>query len=101
MIERIVEAYGNKQLKEVIKRKDREIEDIKRECANQFKQIRELCFCNSYGNKLDTRKRLVKINEIALENELALEKDLAIDKEVEEAKIIELTTRPMRISSIK
>lgn len=68
------------QLNETIKLKNRQIEDIQMECAGQFKQIRDLCFCNSYNDKLDTRKRFVKIEEIARDNFSALVKDLAIDK---------------------
>lgn len=79
------------QLNKTIKLKDREIEDVKTECAGQFKQIRDLCFCNEYDDKLDKRKKLSKINEIASDNFSALINDLAINKiSDKKAKIIEL-----------
>lgn len=79
------------QLNKTIKLKDREIEDVKTECAGQFKQIRDLCFCNSYNDRLDTHKKFDKIEEIAQDNFSALINDLAIDKiSDKKTKIIEL-----------
>ena len=101
MIKELKEAYTIKQLNDIIKRKDKEIEDIKMECVSEFKKIKDLCFCNSYGNQLNERKKLNKIHEIAIDNVFALEGDLAIDKETEKTKIIELTTTPIEISSIR
>ncbi len=101
MIKKLKEAYTIKQLNDIIKRKDKEIEDIKIECVSEFKRIKDLCFCNSYGNQLNERKKLNKIHEIALDNIFALEGDLAIDKETKRAKIKELTRTPIEISSIK
>lgn len=79
----------NGQLNQTIALKDREIEDIKTECANQFKLIHDLCFCNNFEGKWD---RLNRIYEIAQDNFSALVKDLAIDKLGDKAKIIELST---------
>ena len=101
MIKKLKEAYTIKQLNDIIKRKDKEIEDIKMECVSEFKKIKDLCFCNSYGNQLNERKKLNKIHEIAVDNIFALQKDLVNDKETENAKIIELTTTPIKISSIR
>lgn len=75
------------QLNQTIELKDREIEDIKTECANQFKLIYDLCFCNNFEGKWD---RLNRIYEIAQDNFSALVGDLAIDKLGDKAKIIEL-----------
>ena len=101
MIKKLKEAYTIKQLNDIIKRKDKEIEDIKMECVSEFKKIKDLCFCNSYGNQLNERKKLNKIHEIAVDNIFALEGDLAIDKETKSAKIKELITTPIEISSIR
>lgn len=76
-----------KQLKETIALKDKEIKDIKVECAEQFKNIKDLCFINNYGDKYLS---LRKIHEIASDNFSALEKDIIIDNET--SKIIELST---------
>lgn len=100
MLKELKETYTIKQLKEIIKRRDKEIEDIKVECVSEFRKIEKLCFCNSYGNQLNERKKLNKIHEIAVDNIFALEGDLAIDKETKSAKIKELTTTPIEISSI-
>lgn len=75
------------QLKQTIKLRDREIEDVKTECAGQFKKIGDLCFCNDYDGKLN---KLRTINEIAQDNFSALVKDMAIDRTSRRAKIIEL-----------
>ena len=82
------EAQKIKKLEETIDLKNREIKDIKTECAEQFKMIKELCFCNSYSGKLD---KLSKIYEIASDNFSALITDIFIDDGIEkEQKIIEL-----------
>lgn len=101
MLKEFKEMITIKQLNDTIKRKDKEIEDIKMECVSEFKKIKDLCFCNSYGNQLNERKKLNKVHEIVVDNIFALEGDLAIDKETENAKIIELTTMPIEISSIR
>lgn len=77
------------QLKQTIKLRDREIEDIKTECAGQFRKIGDLCFCNDYDGKLN---KLRTIHEIAQDNFSALVKDIVIDKTSSKAKIIELST---------
>ena len=73
-------------LQNTIKLKEKE---IKVECAEQFKNIKDLCFINDYGDKYLSLK---KIYEIASDNFSALVKDLAIDEQKENAKIIELPT---------
>lgn len=101
------EAYMMKQMKlekrqleDIIKRKDREIKDIKTECASEFKRISDLCFCNSYNGELDERKKLSVIEKIAIDNYSALVTGLVIDKDMpQKAKIIELTTTLIEISS--
>ena len=79
-----------KQMKETIKLKEREIVDIKTECAEQFKKIRDLCFANSYNNE---QYKMKKIHEIASDNFSALFNDLAILESTEDKneKIIELS----------
>lgn len=81
------EAQKIRELEETIKLKDQEIKDIKVECAEQFKKIKEFCTCNDYNG---TFNRIEKINEVASDNFTALVKDLLIDKEETKAKIIEL-----------
>ena len=89
------EAIEIKSLKEIIERKDKEIKDIKTECAEQFKRIKDLCFINDYGDKY---VKLRKIHEIASDNFSALVKDIIIAEQPEQqeqqemAKIIELPT---------
>lgn len=88
------EALRIKELEEIISRKDQEIKDIKTECIEQFKNIKDLCFCNDYDGKWD---KLRKIHEIASDNFSALVKDLFISEMQDEkseykAKIIELST---------
>ena len=63
------EAVENKKLQEIIARRDKEIKDIKTECAEQFKMIKDL---------------------IASDNFSALVKDIVINETDETAKIIEL-----------
>lgn len=90
------EAQKIKQLKETIAAKDKEIKDIKTECADQFKKIKDLCFINDYGDK---NMKLRKIHEIASDNFSALVRDIIINEtnEDEKAKIIELpNTRKSR-----
>ena len=82
------ETQKIEELEEIIKLKDREIKEIKSECAEQFKNIKDLCFINDYGDKY---LNLNKIHEIASDNFSALVKDMLIDK-AEENKIIELPT---------
>lgn len=76
------------QLENIIKRKDREIYEVKQECANEFKQIFELSKINDYGN---IRKIMNRMGEIAKDNFNLLLNDL-IDYE-HDSKIIELPTR--------
>lgn len=90
------EAQKIKQLEETIAAKDKEIKDIKTECADQFKKIKDLCFINDYGDK---NMKLRKIHEIASDNFSALVRDIIINEtnEDEKAKIIELpNTRKSR-----
>lgn len=81
------EALEIKKLQELIKRKDKEIKDIKTECAEQFKMIKDLCFINNYNDK---NIKLRKIHEIASDNFSALLKDIIINEIDEDTKIIEL-----------
>ncbi len=83
------EGQAMQNLQNTIKLKEKEIKDIKVECAEQFKNIKDLCFINDYGDKYLSLK---KIYEIASDNFSALIKDLAIDEQKENAKIIELPT---------
>lgn len=83
------EGQAIQNLQNTIKLKEKEIKDIKVECAEQFKNIKDLCFINDYGDKYLSLK---KIYEIASDNFSALVKDLAIDEQKENAKIIELPT---------
>lgn len=87
------EALEIKRLQELIDRKDKE---IKTECADQFKKIKDLCFINEYN---DRNSKLRKIHEIASDNFSALVRDIFINEtdEDEIAKIIELpNTRKSR-----
>ena len=81
------EGQTIRELEEIIRLRDREIHDIKTECAEQFRIIRDYCTCNDYNGQLD---RINKIHEVADNNFMALLKDL-VDEE-ERAKIIELPT---------
>lgn len=83
------EGQAIRNLQNAIKLKEKEIKDIKVECAEQFKNIKDLCFINDYGDKYLSLK---KIYEIASDNFSALVKDLAIEEQKENAKIIELPT---------
>lgn len=83
------EGQAMQNLQNTIKLKEKEIKDIKVECAEQFKNIKDLCFINDYGDKYLSLK---KIYEIASDNFSALVKDLTIDEQKENAKIIELPT---------
>ncbi len=76
-------------LQEVIQLRDRELEETRKECAEQFRKIKELCFGNDYNGELD---KLHKIEKIASDNFLALVNDLLISEQKEQAKIIELPT---------
>lgn len=90
------EALELKRLQELVERKDKEIKDIKIECADQFKKIKDLCFINEYN---DRNLKLRKIHEIASDNFSALVRDIFINEtdEDERAKIIELpNTRKSR-----
>lgn len=90
------EALELKRLQELVERKDKEIKDIKTECADQFKKIKDLCFINEYN---DRNLKLRKIHEIASDNFSALVRDIVINEtdEDERAKIIELpNTRKSR-----
>lgn len=81
------ETLEIKKLQELIKRKDKEIKDIKTECAEQFKMIKDLCFINNYNDK---NIKLRKIHEIASDNFSALLKDIIINETDKDTKIIEL-----------
>lgn len=86
------EAQEIKRLKRLVDLRDKEIIDIKRECANQFKKIKDLCFSNEYGGLNDKNAKLRKIHEIAADNFSAIIQDLVISDERDIAKIIELPT---------
>ena len=87
------DAIRIKNLEDIVKRKDREIKDIKVECAEQFKKIKDLCFSNTYNERFD---KLKKIHEIASENFSILVKDLMISDSDKSNKIIELPTRKVK-----
>lgn len=84
------EAQRIKQLEETIKLKDNEIKDIKQECTEQFKRIKDICFANEYDGLNNKDAKLKKIYEIASDNFSTLVKDLVISDTKETAKIIEL-----------
>lgn len=46
------EGQTIKRLQETIDLKDKEITDIKRECADQFKKIRDLCLQTNMAEKM-------------------------------------------------
>ena len=78
------------QLESTIKRKDREIYEVKQECASAFKEIYELSKGNSFDNDRAIKSRM---GEIAKDNFNLLFNDL-IDYEHDcKNKIIELPTR--------
>lgn len=88
------EGQKIRELQEIIDRKDEEIKDIKVECAEQFRLIRDLCFINDYN---DRNAKLRKIHEVASDNFSALVKDIIIADSEEnisedKSKIIELPT---------
>ena len=67
------------RLQKLLKLKDREILDIKKECATQFKEIKKICFENEYGGLNDKTNKLKKIETIAIFNISALEDDIKIE----------------------
>lgn len=77
------------QLEDVIKRKDREIYEVKQECANAFKQIYELSKGNSFDNDRAIKN---KMGEMAKDNFNLLLDDLIDYKYEQSNKIIELPT---------
>ena len=87
------ETQEIEKLKELVQLQDREIKDIKLECAQQFKTIRDLCVLKQY-NDFDVREqKLKKVYEIATGNFAALFNDLVgfeEDEHKKENKIIEL-----------
>lgn len=86
------EAQKIRELEEDVRLRDREILEIKTECAEQFKAIKDLCFINEYNDKYS---KLKKIYEIASDNFSALVKDIVISEgkeEKQQCKIIELPT---------
>lgn len=78
------------QLENIIKRKDREIYEVKQECANAFKQIYDLSKINDYGQ---ARQIMNKMGEIAKDNFNLLLNDLIDYEHDYKNKIIELPTR--------
>lgn len=87
----------NEELEQVIALKNQEIHDIKMGCAEEFKRIRNLCFCNDYNGQFNDSEKIKKIYEIAEDNFSALLTDLAIEEEIgTETKIIELPQRQSR-----
>lgn len=79
------------ELENTIEYKDREIRDIKNGCIEEFKKIKDLCFCNDYNGQYDDKKKLQKIFEIATDNYSILMKDIAIEDGIYgKTKIIEL-----------
>ena len=86
------EGQEIKRLQELVHLRDKEITDIKRECADQFKKIKDLCFSNEYGGLNDKNTKLRKIQEIATDNFSALVKDMVISDTEDITKTIELPT---------
>lgn len=85
------------ELKSVIELKNKEICDIKMGCAEEFRKIKDLCFCNDYNGQLNDNKKLSKIFEIAEDNFSTLLTDLAIEEGIDtDTKIIELPQRQSR-----
>ena len=84
------EAITIKNLEETIRLKDETIIEFQKYCAEQFKQIKDLCFANDYG---DRNAKLRKIYEIASDNFSQLVGDIVISEDKEKAKIIELPTK--------
>lgn len=78
------DAIKIRQLEETIRLKERELFDVKRECAEQFKNIATMLDNNDLGNKDIKIKRMA---EIAKDNFNLLLDDLL---EYEDKKIIEL-----------
>lgn len=78
------------QLENIIKRKDREIYEVKQECANIFNQIYDLSKINDYGQ---ARQIMNKMGEIAKDNFNLLLNDLIDYEHDYKNKIIELPTR--------
>lgn len=72
------------ELRETIRRSNKEIKDIKRECAEQFKRIYDLLTQNSLGNGRAMSK---KATEIAKDNYVILTVDNYIENDT---KILEL-----------
>lgn len=79
------------QLEDTIRRKNREIYEVKQECASAFKEIYELSKGNSFDNDRAIKN---KMGEIAKDNFNLLLDDL-IDYD-HESKIIELPTRKVK-----
>lgn len=83
-------------LKDIIKRKDKEIQEIKEECAEQFKKIYNSLTKNSLGNERTMKRRAT---EIAKDNFVILTKDVSIEND---EKILELPKHDQVLdSSIK
>lgn len=80
------EAVTINNLKEQIKLKNRELEEVKMSCADVFKEIYYLNTCNTC-NVPATRR---KITELAKNTQYELMKDIAIENDVDINKIIEL-----------
>ena len=74
-----VETQEIERLQRLVKLKNREILDIKKECIEQFKKIKKTCFENEYNGLNDKGKKKKKIEEIAEFNISALEKDIKIE----------------------
>lgn len=73
------ESQEIERLQRLVQLKDREILDIKVECATQFKEIKKICFENEYGGLNDKAKKIKKIEDIAQFNISALEDDIKIE----------------------
>ena len=77
------------KLEDTIRRKDREIYEVKQECASAFKEIYELSKANSLNNDGTIKNRM---GEIAKDNFNLLLDDLIDYKYEQNNKIIELPT---------
>lgn len=83
------EVQRIRELEETIRLKEQEIQDIKAECANEFKRITEFCTCNDYNGRIN---KMQKIYELATDNFMLLVQDILMNKEEKDKKIIELST---------
>lgn len=88
------DTYTAKELEDIVKRKDREIKEIKLECAEGFRIIRDLCFCNDCDGKWN---KLKKIYELSDDNFKALLEDMFIAESTEEKEEVKKLSTPLKV----